>query len=67
MRVQQGRQKHSKTKYDRLCHGLSEAEVSERVESGEPYVIRMLVPRGKTEFRDLIHGKVVFDNDIIDD
>lgn len=67
MRAQQGRQKHAKTKYDRLCHGLSESEVRERVESGEPYVIRMFVPRGKTEFRDLIHGKVIFDNDIIDD
>lgn len=27
----------------------------------------MLVPRGKTEFKDLIHGKVKFDNDTIDD
>ena len=27
----------------------------------------MLVPKGKTEHRDLIHGKIVFDNDSIDD
>lgn len=27
----------------------------------------MLVPHGKTEFKDIIHGKVVFDNNVIDD
>ena len=27
----------------------------------------MLVPKGKTEFKDLVHGKVIFDNDSIDD
>lgn len=59
--------KHQKTKYDRFCYGISQQEVEERVESGEPYVIRMLVPKGKTEFKDLIHGKVIFDNDTVDD
>lgn len=67
MRKQQGGSKHSKTKYDRFCHGLSEEEVKERVDSGEPYVIRMLIPRGKTEHKDIIHGKIVFDNDSVDD
>lgn len=41
--------------------------MAERVKSGEPYVIRMLIPKGKTEFKDLIHGKVVFDNETVDD
>lgn len=41
--------------------------MQERVESGEPYVIRMLIPNGKTEFKDLVHGKVIFDNDSVDD
>ena len=41
--------------------------MQDRVESGEPYVIRMLIPRGKTEFRDLVHGKMIFDNDSVDD
>jgi glutamyl/glutaminyl-tRNA synthetase len=27
----------------------------------------MLIPTGKTEFKDLVHGKVVFDNDTVDD
>ena len=67
MRLEQGGSKHQKTKYDRFCLHLSEDEVHERVQAGEPYVIRMLVPPGKTEHEDLIHGKIVFDNDSIDD
>ena len=27
----------------------------------------MLIPNGKTEFKDLVHGKVIFDNDTVDD
>jgi len=27
----------------------------------------MLIPKGKTELKDLIHGKVVFDNSEVDD
>lgn len=67
MRTEQGGLKHQKTKYDRFCYGISKDEVDERVDSGEPYVIRMLIPKGKTEFKDMIHGKVIFDNDSIDD
>ena len=64
--MQEG-QKHHKTKYDRFCHGLPKEEVEERIKNGEDYVIRMYVPQGKTEFKDLIHGKVVFDNSTVDD
>lgn len=67
MRLAQGGVKSASTKYDRFCYGLSPEEVEERVQSGEPYVIRMLIPRGKTEFKDLVHGKVIFDNDTVDD
>ena len=41
--------------------------MDQRIESGEPYVIRLKVPKGQTEFQDLVHGKVVFENDSIDD
>lgn len=27
----------------------------------------MKVPRGKTEFKDIVHGKVIFENQVIDD
>lgn len=67
MRKEQAGSKHQKTKYDRFCLSLSEQEVQDRVASGEPYVIRMLVPNGKTEHRDLIHGKIIFDHDSVDD
>ena len=30
-------------------------------------MIRMLVPHGTTEFKDIIHGKVVFNHNVIDD
>jgi len=46
---------------------LGKAEVEERIERGDPYVIRMLVPHGTTEFKDIIHGKVVFNHNVIDD
>ena len=53
--------------YDRLCLGLSENEIKERINAGMPYTIRMLVPEGITTFKDMIHGKVVFNNNLIDD
>lgn len=27
----------------------------------------MKVPKGKTQFKDLVHGKVVFENNVVDD
>jgi glutamyl/glutaminyl-tRNA synthetase len=59
--------KNHSTKYDRFCHGISQDEVEKRIATGEDYVVRMYIPRGKTEFKDLIHGKVVFDHDTLDD
>ncbi len=32
-----------------------------------PHVIRMLVPQGMSEWKDMIHGKVVFNNNVLDD
>lgn len=46
---------------------LQESEVKARIASGEPYVIRMVVPHGVSEWRDLVHGKVVFQNSVLDD
>ena len=67
MRLEQAGSKHAKTKYDRLCLGLSDEEVEERIANGEPYVIRMLIPGGETEFEDIVHGKITFNNDTVDD
>jgi nondiscriminating glutamyl-tRNA synthetase len=41
--------------------------VKERIASGEPYVIRMLVPHGVSEWKDMVHGRVVFNNNVLDD
>ena len=30
-------------------------------------MIRMLVPHGVSEWKDMIHGKVVFNNNVVDD
>jgi len=34
---------------------------------GTPYTIRMRVPSGKSEFKDLVYGKISFENEDLDD
>ncbi len=54
-------QKNSKTDigYDRRCESISPSESARRMASGEPYVLRLKVPReGKTEFTDLLLGRI---------
>lgn len=47
---------------------LSEAEVRERIDRGDPYVVRLKVVPGKlVQFNDLIRGSVSFDTTTIDD
>lgn len=54
--------------YDRKCLSLTSEEIKTKIAAGEPYVIRLKVPRdGMTEFDDLIRGRVVFENNVIDD
>ena len=55
------------TKYDRKCLSLTAADARERIDAGEPHVIRIKVPEGKTEFDDAIRGHVVFDHHEVDD
>ncbi len=55
------------TKYDRHCHKLDAAEVSQRLAAGEAYVIRLLIPDGETTFNDEIRGPITIDNGQIDD
>ncbi|RLC94820.1 MAG: glutamate--tRNA ligase [Chloroflexi bacterium] len=54
--------------YDRRCRNLSQEERSRFEAEGIRPVIRFKTPlTGRTEFRDLIRGKVVFDNSTLDD
>ena len=62
-------------KYDLTTRGsmtnsltLSEKEVEQRTDAGEPHVIRLLVPEGETvRFHDLVRGDVEFDTTQVDD
>lgn len=54
--------------YDRKCLNLTKEEIKAKLDAGEPYVIRLKVPReGTTEFEDIIRGKVSFENSVVDD
>jgi len=55
-------------RYDGHCRKLSEAEIKKKIESGIPKVIRFLLPPvGETVVDDLVRGKVVFKNELLDD
>jgi glutamyl-tRNA synthetase len=54
--------------YDGLCRGRPVEETERRAAAGEPFVIRMAMPRtGETTFVDRLRGEVKFDNAQIDD
>ncbi|MEM7098288.1 MAG: glutamate--tRNA ligase [Pseudomonadota bacterium] len=58
LRAQQQAAKQT-TGYDGLCMGLSTEEVAQRKEAGEPYVIRLKVPRqGDCVFHDRLRGEI---------
>lgn len=55
--------------YSGKCRNLTKTEAEEKVKSGSPYVVRYKLPegRGKVEFEDLIHGKVLIDPTLLGD
>src|SRR5450432_1280643 len=54
--------------YDGLCRGRPVAEGEARVAAGEPFVVRLAMPRtGELAFIDRLRGEVKFDNAQIDD
>jgi len=53
--------------YDRTCLGLSNEEVSEKIDRGEEYAIRFKVPEGWVNFKDRVYKKISVKNDEIDD
>ncbi len=70
MAKEREKQKNKKLsfRYSGRCLSLSEKEIEEKLAQGQPYVIRVKIPKeGTTEIDDLIRGKVVFDNDQLDD
>lgn len=53
--------------YDRRCTMLTKEDSDKKIAAGEPFVIRMKVPDGKTIVDDEVHGKVEFSNKEVDD
>jgi glutamyl-tRNA synthetase len=53
--------------YDRACAALSPDDISEREESGQPRAIRFRMPTGTTAYDDAVHGRIEFENAVIED
>lgn len=55
-------------KYDGHCRHLSKEEVRQRLDRGEPYVVRQWIPEeGTTGFNDEVYGTVTVENSQMDD
>ena len=50
-----------------MAAAVSPEESRRRAEAGEPFAVRFLAPPGTTAWHDLVHGRMRFDNDEIDD
>lgn len=56
------------TLYDRKCRNLSPEEVAAVLEKNSPYVVRQAIPEeGQTVVNDLVYGKIVLENKLLDD
>lgn len=54
--------------YDRKCRNLTEDEIKQHLENGDPYVIRLKVPlEGETVCNDLLRGEIRFENSTLED
>ncbi|GAB1350006.1 glutamate--tRNA ligase [Ignavibacteriales bacterium] len=60
--------RNEQTVYDKHCLKLTKEEVTAKLASGTPYVVRMNVRHGsKVLVKDIIRGNIDFDTSIIDD
>jgi len=53
-------------KYDRYCLHLPKEEITAKI-LAEPYVIRQLIPEGKTTFHDEVYGSITIENSELED
>jgi glutamyl-tRNA synthetase len=53
--------------YDRTCAALSADEIAARESAGAPRAIRFRMPGGTTAYDDVVHGRIAFDNAVIED
>lgn len=54
-------------RYDRRCHRLAPEVVQGRVDAGDPFVIRFLMPAGEIAWQDAVHGRISFQGHDLDD
>jgi glutamyl-tRNA synthetase len=54
-------------KYDRRCDRLTPEEVEQRLDRGDPFVVRFRIPDGSTEWDDMVHERIAFPNKDLDD
>jgi len=54
-------------RFDRRTAAMSPDELQRRLDKGDPFAIRFLVPEGKTAWDDLVHGTIEFPNKDVDD
>jgi len=56
------------TRYDGQCRNLRREETDKFLKEGELYTIRLKIPEtGRTDFEDLIYGKISVENETLDD
>lgn len=53
--------------YDRHCRYLSQEQIQTNLDAKIPYVIRQIIPEGKTTFKDEVYGQINVDNSQLDD
>lgn len=56
-----------KLPYDRHCRYLSQEQIQTNLDAKIPYVIRQIIPEGKTTFKDEVYGQITVDNSQLDD
>ena len=66
-RLQELHKDDPNAKYDRHCLHLSPEEIQAKLNAGEPYVIRQVIPEGTTTFHDAVYGDITVDNSELDD
>jgi glutamyl-tRNA synthetase len=53
--------------YDRTCAALGADDIADRESAGAPRAIRFRMPDGTTAYDDVVHGRIEFDNTVIED
>ena len=54
--------------YDGHCKNLTKEEIQEKINNGEKYVIRQLMPKeGVSTYEDLVYGEISVENKLLED